>query len=121
MICFEEIAIPHGLERGWHFSYKGIRGCTDVPDCERHPMLETDYLPSSTQHPLDESRQIDLPHVITVELRHDDRQILGQHHKHSQIAMINILVGDKDSIQRRELCWRQLSQLRTVRFKEKRI
>src|SRR5881296_4773716 len=105
MICFEKITIPQGLERRRHFSYKGESCRTDVPDCYRLPMLETDDLASSTQNPLDECRQIDLPHVIRVEVRHDDGEILGQHHETSQVAMINVLVGNKDSIQRRELCW----------------
>ena len=84
-------------------------------------MFETDYLPFRAQYVLDEGRQIDLPHVSRVVVRHDNGEILGQHHEDSQIAMIDVLVGHKDGIQRRELRWRQLDQLGTVGLKEETV
>src|SRR5439155_619246 len=87
------------------FWVEGERGRTDVPDRNRLPVRKTNHLPPSTQNALDESRQIDLPHVVPVVVRHDNGEILGQHHQHSQVAMINVLVGHKDRIQRWELCW----------------
>jgi hypothetical protein len=68
-------------------------------------MLQTDHLSSSTQNPLDERRKVDLPCVIRVAVRHDDGELLRQHHENSQIAMVDVLVGDKDRVEGRELCW----------------
>ena len=66
-------------------------------------MLQTDHLSSSAQNILDENRKIDLPRAIGMAVRHDDGEILRQHHQNAQVAMVDVLMSDKHSVQGREL------------------
>src|SRR2546430_15363268 len=76
-------------------------------------MLQTDHLSSSAQNILDENRKIDLPRAIGIAVRHDDGEILRQHHKNAQVAMVDVLMGDKHSVQGRGVGRSQLGQVTT--------
>ena len=67
-------------------------------------MLQADHLSSPAQHLLDENRKIDFPRAIWTSVRHDNGELLRQHHQDSQIAMVDVLMGDKHGVQGRELC-----------------
>ena len=71
----------------------------NVSDRDRFPVFETNHLAALPEDLVDQRPEIDLPHAITSMARHNNRDILGQHHQNAQVEMIDILVGNKHSIE----------------------